>query len=87
MARGKGIYVDDMGSLFSSMEDRQAKAVANPVFEITVKGRYLQIGRFLEELEKNKAFKGVLKASLVYDEKQYPVLTGKFVIQFKARRE
>jgi Tfp pilus assembly protein PilO len=86
MAKAKGVFVEDLGSIFSPVEDQKPKPVVNPSFEIVVKGRYLQIGAFLEELAANKAFKGVQKASLSYDEARYPVLTGRFQLQFKARR-
>ncbi len=86
MAKAKGALVEDFGSIFLPQEDQQSGPVMNPVMEITVKGRYLQMGRFLEELERNKAFKGVVKARMTYEEKQYPVLTGIFVVQFRAKR-
>jgi Tfp pilus assembly protein PilO len=86
-ARAKGVFVEDLGTIFSSFDEQRVKTLANPLFEITVKGRYLPIGRFLEELENNKAFTVIRKASLSYEEAQYPVLTGKFVLQFKARKE
>jgi Tfp pilus assembly protein PilO len=86
-ARGNGVFIEDFGSVFSSLEAGRAKPVTNPSFEITVKGRFRQIGGFLEEVVNNKAFKGIQKMALSYEDKQYPVLTGKFVMEFKARRD
>jgi Tfp pilus assembly protein PilO len=87
MAKGKGILIQDFSVVPSSLEEQRTTLVANPIFEVSVKGRYLQIGRFLEDLADNKAFKGVVTGAISYDEKEYPVLTGRFVLQFKARKE
>jgi Tfp pilus assembly protein PilO len=87
MAKGKGVLIQDFSAVLSSLDESRTTLVANPVFEISVKGRYLQIGRFLEDLANNKAFKGVVTGNISYDEKEYPVLTGKFVLQFRARKE
>jgi Tfp pilus assembly protein PilO len=86
-AKMRGLAVEDFTSNLSSLEDRQSSSIINPEIEMVIKGKYLQIGRFLDDLDKNKAFRGILNAHIYYEDKEYPVLTGRFVLQFKARRE
>lgn len=87
VAKGEGIVLDKFSSMFASAEMGQKGGLTNPVFEIGLKGRFLQMGRFLERLGDKKAFGGITKARIVYDEKEYPVLTGSFVLEFKAWKE
>ena len=56
----------------------------NPVFEVGLKGGFLEMGRFLEDLSNRTAFKGIKAARISYDDKEYPQLNGRFVIEFKA---
>jgi Tfp pilus assembly protein PilO len=87
MAKGRGLAVEDFTNSLSSLENTQNNPIINPVTEMVVKGRYLQIGQFLDDLDHNKAFRGILSARIYYEDKEYPVLTGRFVLQFKTRRE
>jgi Tfp pilus assembly protein PilO len=86
IAGKRGVYLVDLGTVFSTVEDQRPRLLANPLFEITVKGRYLEIGHFLEELGGSRAFSTIQKAGLTYEDARYPILTGYFLIQFKARR-
>jgi Tfp pilus assembly protein PilO len=86
-AKKNGMLITDFNSSFTSIDKKKASALTYPVFEIGLKGRFLEMGKFLEELESNKAFKGIMNAKLSYDEKEYPVLTGIFMIEFKAWKE
>ncbi|MCX5811457.1 MAG: type 4a pilus biogenesis protein PilO [Proteobacteria bacterium] len=86
-AKKNGILITDFNSSFTSIDKKRASMLTYPIFEIGLKGRFLEMGKFLEELEGNNSFKGILNAKLSYDEKEYPVLTGKFVIEFKAWKE
>ncbi len=56
----------------------------NPVFEVGLKGGFLEMGRFLEDLSNKTAFKSVQAARIGYDEREYPQLSGRFMIEFKA---
>lgn len=82
-----GVVITSFSSVFSTIDIKSSSVLITPAFEIGIKGRFMEISRFLEELENNRAFKGVTKAQLLYDEKEYPVLTGKFVVEFKSWRK
>lgn len=84
IARNRGVIVDNVTSIYSTIDTEQRSYVINPVFEFELKGGFLETGRFLEELSKRIAFKGIQKARISYNEKQYPMLTGKYTIEFKA---
>jgi hypothetical protein len=86
-AKKNGIFITEFNSLFTSIDKKRASMLTYPIFEVGLKGRFLEIGKFLEELENDNTFKGILGARLSYDDKEYPVLTGKFVIEFKAWKE
>ena len=85
-AKSRGMSLERLSGQYGSMEASQ-KAVINPVFELGIKGEFLDMGKFLEELSEKTAFKGVRKARITYDEKDYPVLSGRFVVEFKALKE
>jgi hypothetical protein len=84
MARNKGIVVGGLSGYYSSLDVSQRAGLVNPVFEVGLRGGFLEMGRFLEDLSNRTAFKGVQAARVSYDEKEYPQLSGKFVIEFKA---
>lgn len=83
-ARNRGVMVDNVVIIHSTIDTEQKSYVVNPVFEFDLKGGFLETGRFFEELSNRIAFKGVQKAHISYDEKQYPVVAGKYTIEFKA---
>ena len=84
MAKSKGITIGSLSGYYSSLDISQKAGLVNPVFEVGLKGGFLEMGRFLEDLSNRTAFKGIQAARISYDEKEYPQLTGKFVIEFKA---
>ena len=84
MAKSKGITIGSLSGYYSSLDISQKTGLVNPVFEIGLRGGFLEMGRFLEDLSSRTAFKGIQAARINYDEKEYPQLTGKFVIEFKA---
>jgi hypothetical protein len=84
MAKNKGIIIGSLSGYYSSLDISQKAGLVNPVFEMGLRGGFLEMGRFLEDLSSRTAFKGIQAARLNYDEKEYPQLTGKFVIEFKA---
>ncbi len=84
MAKNRGIAVGSLSGYYNSLDISQKSGLVNPVFEIGLKGDFLGMARFLEDLSNKAAFKGVRAARISYDEKEYPQLTGKFVIEFKA---
>jgi Tfp pilus assembly protein PilO len=84
MAKSKGITIGSLSGYYSSLDISQKAGLVNPVFEMGLRGGFLEMGRFLEDLSNRTAFKGIQAARINYDEKEYPRLTGKFVIEFKA---
>lgn len=85
--RNKGISLDTLNSLVTSADFEKRAFLVNPVFEIGLKGKYISMGKFLEDLTNQMVFKNILKAHLTYNENEYPDLTGMFVIEFKAWKE
>lgn len=85
-AKSRGMSLERLNGEYSSMEASRQNVI-HPVFEMGVKGKFLDMGKFLEELSGKTAFAGIRKARIAYDEKEYPVLSGRFVIEFKALRE
>ncbi len=82
-ARSKGMAVERLNGYYSSI-DVANKGIVNPVFEMGLKGQFLDIGKFIEEISQKTAFKGVQKARVAYNENDGSILTGRFVIEFKA---
>lgn len=83
-ARNRGVMIDNVVSIHSTIDTGAKSYVANPVFEFGLKGGFLETGRFFEDLSNRVAFKGVQRARISYDEKQHPPLAGKYTIEFKA---
>jgi len=86
-AKRYGVVVVTFNNAFSSVDAVKKSLFVNPVFEVIVKGRFMDIGRFMEGLSGNTAYRAIRKAELLYDEKEYPVLTGRFFIEFKSWRK
>ncbi len=84
MAKNKGITIGSLNGYYSSLDVSQKAGLVNPVFEMGLRGGFLEMGRFLEDLSNRTAFKGIQAARIDYDEKEYPQLTGRFIIEFKA---
>jgi Tfp pilus assembly protein PilO len=84
MAKSKGVAIGSLHGYYNSIDVSQKTGLVYPIFEIGLKGGFLEMGRFLEELSGKTGFKGVQKAYISYEEKEYPALNGKFVIEFKA---
>lgn len=79
-----GVVVVSFNSAFSTIDKSSKQMLTTPAFDITVKGRFMDIAHFLEMLTEQKAYKAVKKAELSYDEREYPILTGRFLVEFKA---
>ena len=82
-AKARGMGVEEVSGYYGSM-DLTRKNIINPVFELTLRGGYLDMGRFLEELSQQMAYKSVLKARIASDENDQYALAGRFVLEFKA---
>jgi hypothetical protein len=84
MAKSKGIAIGSLSGYYNSLDISQKAGLVNPVFEMGLRGGFLEMGHFLEDLSSRTAFKSIQAARIDYDEKTYPQLSGKFVIEFKA---
>lgn len=82
-ARSRGMAVERLDGQYSSM-DSARRGIVNPVFAMDLKGGFLDMGKFLEEISRKTAFKGVQKARIAYDDKDNTLLAGRFAIEFKA---
>ena len=58
-----------------------------PVFDLGFKGRFMEMGKFLEYMSSSKAFRKILKGRINYNDKDYPMLAGNFEVEFKAWKE
>lgn len=58
-----------------------------PAIDMELKGKFLDIGKFLEGVEKQKGYKRIVGGKILYTDKDYPVLTGKFLVEFRAWKE
>ncbi len=85
-AKSRGMSLESLSGQYGTMEVVN-KNVVHPVFEMGIKGRFLDMGRFLEELSGQTAYGSIKQARITYDEREYPVLSGRFVIEFKALKE
>jgi Tfp pilus assembly protein PilO len=86
-ARDGGLRLDKFNGIFKSLDVQPKTILTYPVFEIGLRGRYVEIGKFLEEVGSSKAYRRILKGQISYNEKEYPLLTSRFEIEFKAWKE
>lgn len=85
-AKLKGMSLERLSGQYETMEISN-KNIVHPVFEMGIKGRFLDMGKFLEELSAQTAYGSIKQARIACDEREYPVLSGRFVIEFKALKE
>jgi len=86
-ARERGLVLDKFSGMFKTI-DAQPKAILTyPAFEIGLKGRFMEMGRFLEQVSRSRAYRKIMKGAISYNEKEYPFLAGRFEIEFKAWKE
>jgi Tfp pilus assembly protein PilO len=78
------IVFETVNSIVLSNDSQQAPSLIKPALDIELKGKFLDIGKFLEGIEKQKGYKRVVGGKIFYADKDYPVLTGKFLVEFRA---
>lgn len=86
-ARKSGLVVDKFSAMFRSLDMQPKTILTYPAFEVGLKGRFLEMGKYLEQVSSSMAYRKIMKGTITYDEKEYPVLAGKFEIEFKAWKE
>lgn len=82
-----GIVFDSFNSIVLPNDSQQIPSLVKPALDMALKGRFLAIGKFLEGVEKQKGYKRIADGKISYADKDYPELTGKFFIEFRARKE
>lgn len=82
-----GIVFETMNSMVLPNDSQQVLSLIKPAIEVELKGRFLDIGKFLEGVEKQTGYKRIVSGKMLYTDKDYPVLTGKFLVEFRAWKE
>jgi Tfp pilus assembly protein PilO len=80
----EGLVFETLNSILVPNDSQQPPSLIKPALDVGLKGRFLDIGKFLESIEKQKGYKRIADGKLSYADKDYPVLTGKFLIEFRA---
>lgn len=86
-ARKTGLVLDKFSGMFKSLDMQPKTILTYPVFEVGLKGRFMEMGKFLEQVSSSRAYRRIMKGQISYNEKEYPLLAGKFEIEFKAWKE
>ena len=86
-ARKGGLALDKFSGTFRTLDLQPKTILTYPVFEVGLKGRFMEMGRFLEQVSSSKAYRKIMKGQISYTDKEYPLLAGKFEIEFKAWKE
>lgn len=86
-ARRSGLVLDRFSGMFKTLDVQPKTVLTYPIFEVGLKGRFMEMGKFLEQVSASKAYRGIVKGQISYTDKEYPLLAGKFEIEFKAWKE
>ena len=86
-ARKSGLVLDKFSGTFKSLDMQPKTILTYPIFEVGLKGRFMEMGKFLEQVSSSRAYRKIMKGQIAYNEKEYPLLAGKFEIEFKAWKE
>jgi Tfp pilus assembly protein PilO len=86
-ARRSGLVLDKFSGTFKTLDMQPKTILTYPIFEVGLKGRFMEMGKFLEQVSLSKAYRKILKGQISYTDKEYPLLAGKFEIEFKAWKE
>jgi len=82
-----GVVFDSLNSVVLPNDSQQIPSLIKPALDMGLKGRFLDICKFLEGAGQQKGYKRIADGRLTYTDKDYPVLTGKFLIEFRAWKE
>ena len=86
-ARKSGLVLDKFSGMFKTLDMQPKTILTYPIFEVGLKGRFMEMGKFLEQVSSSRAYRRIMKGAISYNEKEYPLLAGKFEIEFKAWKE
>ena len=83
----EGIIFEKLNSIVLPNDSQQVPSLIKPAIDMELKGKFLDIGKFLEGVEEQKGYKRIVGGKILYADKDYPVLTGKFLVEFRAWKE
>jgi Tfp pilus assembly protein PilO len=86
-AKETGLSVNRIDSSLPPSDGAQGSVFLHPLVQVDVQGRFLEMGRFLDDLSQKFAFKSILKAKVSYVERENPVLSAKYVVELNVWRE
>ncbi len=82
-----GVTVDRLKGRVDDGSVGTGSALAYPVTEIALTGQFMDIGRALEQIQRVKAYRRIVRAQLVTMENVYPDIKGNVEIEFRAWRD
>jgi Tfp pilus assembly protein PilO len=86
-ATKSGLQLDKFSATFRSLDLKGKTVLTYPVFDLGFKGRFMEMGKFLEYMSSTKAYRKIIKGRISYNDKDYPMLAGNFEVEFKAWKE
>jgi Tfp pilus assembly protein PilO len=85
--RKSGLQLDKFSATFKSLDLKPKTVLAYPVFDLGFKGRFMEMGKFLEYMSSSKGIPEDPQGRINYNDKDYPMLAGNFEVEFKAWKE
>lgn len=85
-AKNGGVTINRLNGRLNDGNGEATSMLAYPVTEIDFTGRFIDIGRTLEQIQGAKAYRRIIRARLVAVENVYPHIKGNVEIEFKAWR-
>lgn len=84
--RNGGVTIERLNGRLNDGNAEKPSLLAYPVTEIDFTGRFIDIGRVLEQIQAAKAYRRIIRAQLTATENACPDLKGSVEIEFKAWR-
>lgn len=85
-ARNGGVTINRLNGRLNDGGADETSVLAYPVTEIDFTGRFMDIGRMLEQIQGIRAYRRIIRAQLTATENLHPDLKGSVEIEFKAWR-
>jgi Tfp pilus assembly protein PilO len=86
-AKETGLSVSRIDSSLPPSDETQGSIFLHPIVEIDLQGRFLEMGRFLDDISQRFVFNSILKAKVSSVERENPVLSAKYVVELNVWRE
>jgi Tfp pilus assembly protein PilO len=85
--RTEGLLLESFDGTFRSLDAEQASFLITPLFNVGLKGSFIEMGKFLEALSNRRVYGRILTARISSSEKEYPLLRGRFLVEFRVRKD